>query len=104
MGATRPATILGGLPVMVTVEWGKDADTPNGPGEYWVEVQEICWLKKDGTAGKPLPQHIIDRAERADPYFCAIIEQVNDQLAYEAWEKRRESEPEPDFSSFRSLI
>ena len=29
------ATILGGLPVIADVAFGKDADTPNGPGEYW---------------------------------------------------------------------
>ena len=92
---TRPATILGGLPVVATIAFGKDADTPNGPGEYWAEVEEICWRKRDGTAGKPVPEHIYDRAEKYDPYFSALIETIESELAYEAYEESlRTDKPE----------
>ena len=26
-----------------------------------------------------------ERAEKADPYFCGLIENIEEQLAYEAW-------------------
>lgn len=76
--------ILGGLPVVAQVSFGKDADTPNGPGDYWAEVEAIYWCKRDGSRGAPIPQHLRDRAEKYDPYFCRLIEQVSDQLVHEA--------------------
>ena len=92
----RPSTILGGLPVIVDIHFGKDADTPNGAGEYWSEVEAIYWRRKDGTKGKPIPQHLFDKAEVYDPYFCTIAERVSDELAYESWlDKHGGVEPEP---------
>ena len=43
---TRPATILGGLPVIATVSFGKDADTPNGPAyrfarDFGIEIDLV---------------------------------------------------------------
>lgn len=79
--------ILGGLPVYAYIDCGKDADTPNGPGEYWAEVRSLHWLKKNGTPGKELPQHIIDRAEKYDYGFCDLTMEIADNLAADAWEK-----------------
>lgn len=74
-----PATILGGLPVIAAVRFGVD-DGPNGR-DYWAEVEQIYWRKRDGSKGKPIPQHIFDRAEEADPCFGALVEEANDYLA-----------------------
>lgn len=81
----RPATILGGLPVIAVICSGKDGDTPEGPGEYWSEVDALYWRKRNGTKGKPLPQHIIDRAEKYDYAFCNLIEGVFEEESYERW-------------------
>ncbi len=77
-----PGTILGGLPVIAVVSFGKDADTPNGPGEYWAEVESIHWMKRDRSKGKEIPEHIRDRAEKYDYRFCDLIERVQDHLIY----------------------
>ena len=80
-----PGTILGGLPVIAIIEHGKDADTPNGPGEYWAEAQAIYWRKRDGSKGAEIPEHIIIRAEKYDSHFSTLIEQVEDHFHYEKW-------------------
>lgn len=87
---SRPVMILGGLPAWADVSYGKDADTPNGPGECRSEVEELYWRKRDGSKGSPLPDHLFDRALSYgnDYQGCDIIEQVNNQLSYEAWERR----------------
>lgn len=72
-----PGTILGGLPVIAVIEAGKDADTPNGPGEYWQEIVSIHWKKRDGSKGKKIPEHLRDRAENYDYGFYSLIEQVD---------------------------
>jgi len=100
MSVIRPATILGGLPVIVEIAFGKDADTPNGAGDYWAEVEHIWWRKRDGSAGKELPAKVYDRAELYDPDFCALIENVSEEMAYEAYEERRAKSGEPDMFSF----
>ena len=82
-------TILGGLPVIAVVESGKDADTPNGPGEYWSEVISLHWVKRDGSKGKELPEKVRDRAEAYDYGFCDLIEQVHEQLTYERYLKEQ---------------
>lgn len=97
---TRLASILGGLPVIAEISFGKDSDTPNGPGEYWSEVDALYWCKRDGTAGKPISDRLWERAEKYDPYFCALIEGVCDELAYEASEKRRLETGEPEMVQF----
>lgn len=80
-----PATILGGLPVWAEVSFYR--------GDGWTtdddaEVDALYWLKRDGTKGAPLPQHIIDRAEAKDPYWqCDVIEKVSDHLMYEQWQE-----------------
>lgn len=84
-----PGTILGGLPVVAVVEYGKDPDTPNGPGEFWAEVTSIHWRKRDGSKGKELPQHLYDRAEAYDYAFCDLIEQVFDHVNHERWLRER---------------
>jgi len=80
-----PGTILGGLPVWAVIDHGKDDDTPCGPGEWWSEVRSLHWLKRDGTKGKELPEHITDRAEKYDYAFCDLCEQVFDYVAHEKW-------------------
>lgn len=89
MSRLLPSTILGGLPVMVSISGGKDADMPNGPGEYWNEVSAVFWQKKDGTAGKEIPAHILERANDYDWGLCTTIEQalencmIEDEVANE---------------------
>ncbi len=85
MSARGHATILGGLPIVADVSFGRDGWT----GEYWAEVDALYWMKRDGTAGKPLPQKVIDRAAEYDYGFCYVIEQVSDYLALQ-------EQPEPD--------
>lgn len=97
---TRLASILGGLPVIAEISFGKDADTPNGAGEHWSEVDALYWCKKDGSAGKEIPEHVRDRAEKYDPYFCNLIENVCEQLAYERSEELRKTEGEPEMFEF----
>lgn len=84
-----PGTILGGLPVIAVVSAGKDADTPNGPGEYWEEVDSIHWMKRDGSKGKEIPKRLRDKAEKYDSYFCCLLEQVWDHLIHEEWLKKK---------------
>lgn len=92
--AEAPATILGGLPVIAEVSFGKDSDTPSGPGDYWAEVENIYWMKRDGSKGREIPKHLWDRAEKYDRYFGSLTEQVSDHLAHEAWlEKHGGVEP-----------
>lgn len=77
-----PATILGGLPVVADVSFGV-TDCPTTGRDYWSEVDAIYWRRRDGSKGKPISQKIWDKAEKADPYFCSVIEQVNDHLVHE---------------------
>lgn len=80
-----PGTILGGLPVIAVIDFGKDEDTPIGPGEYWSEVRSLHWRKRDGTKGAEIPDHIVERAEKYDYAFCDLCEQVFDHLAHQDW-------------------
>jgi hypothetical protein len=77
-------TILGGLPVVADVSFGRDDFT----GEYWAEVEHIYWLKKGDKPGKKIPQHVRDRAAKYDHYFSNLIEQVSDYLAYQNYEEQ----------------
>lgn len=85
MSYEGPGTILGGLPVIAVLSSGKDADTPNGPGEYWTEVDSIHWRKRDGSKGKEIPQHLRDKAEAYDSYFSSLIEDIESHYAYQAY-------------------
>lgn len=87
---TGPGTILGGLPIIADVSWGTDYW-----GEGYAEIEAIYWVKRDGTAGKPIPQHLWDRAEKYDAYFCSLVEQLSEYAACEAAEARGEVYPEP---------
>lgn len=73
-----PVQILGGLPVIADVSFGRDYE-----GEYWAEVNYIYWRKANGKPGKEISQKVRDRAEEMDYGFCSVIEQVNDYLAYQ---------------------
>lgn len=48
------------------------------------ELDALHWLKADGSKGKELPQHIKDRAEKADMYFCAAFERLSENMIDEA--------------------
>ena len=75
MSYSGPGTICGGLPVWATVAWSDDIYT----GEISAEITEIRWLKRDGKPGGHIPQKVWDRAEKYDPYFCALTEALGDQ-------------------------
>lgn len=79
-----PVTILGGLTVIAEVSFGYDSGSAYAPAEHWSEVEGIFWMKRNGTRGKPIPDHLYERAEKYDPYFAHVIEQVIDHLIYEA--------------------
>lgn len=80
------ATILGGLPVWALVNFGM-TDDENGR-DYWSEVEDICWVRRDGSRGKSISKPMFDRAESADPYFASVTEAVSDYLAYDNWISR----------------
>lgn len=95
MAYEGPGTILGGLPVIAVIESGKDADTPNGPGEYWSEVQVLHWMGRKGEKRGVVPEHIVDRAEKYDYAFCDLIEQVHDHLSHEKWQREQRDKLTP---------
>ncbi|MCK9361767.1 hypothetical protein M0Q28_06125 [Patescibacteria group bacterium] len=76
---TGRGAILGGLPVIAEVSWGTDYW-----GEGYAEIEQIYWMKRDGTKGKPISQKIFDRAEIYDSYFSCLVEQLSEQAAHEA--------------------
>lgn len=80
------SSLLGCLPVIVEIASGKDADTPNGPGEYWSEVQKVWWRKRDGTKGKEVSEAVLDRAEKQDYGFCDLMDVAFDNHARQEWE------------------
>lgn len=71
------ATILGGLPVVVDVNFGRDSWT----GECYSEVESIWWMKRNGKAGKSIPDHIWNRAEKYDPYFSEMTTRIVEDIA-----------------------
>lgn len=71
---TGSGRILGGLPVIVKLHCGFDSFL----GEGWSDVDSIHWKKKDGKAGKRIPDSVHDRALAYDPYFADLIDQVCD--------------------------
>jgi len=76
-----PVSIFGGLPVIAVVSFTRDYY-----GECDADVDELYWMKRDGSKGKALPQHLFDKAT-ADYKSADIIEQVIEHLAgaeYEA--------------------
>lgn len=82
-----PATILGGLPVIAEVLFTR--------GDGWTtdddaDVVGVFWMKRDGTAGKPVPQHMLDRAEKVCSWWESdVIEAVSEHLAHEQWEREQ---------------
>lgn len=84
MSATRLVTVLGGLPAFATVSWGKDTDTPNGDGEYWSEVDDLQWVRRDGKPGASFSEQMFEKAMSYGNYRgYDIIEQVEETLSYE---------------------
>lgn len=77
------AYLKGCLPVWIVVNCGKDADTPNGPGEHYEEVEEIYWLKRNGTKGSHISQKLWDEAEAEDYGFCMMLEAFWSDMRYE---------------------
>lgn len=84
-----PVCILGGLPVIAEVSFSYDSYSM----EHDASVEDLFWMKRDGTKGKSIPQHLFDKAlEYGNDYQgCNIIEQVNDHLVYEADNGRHNS-------------
>ena len=74
-----PVTILGCLPVIAEVSFGYDSFT----GEYYSDVDEIYWQKRNGDKGKPISIAVRDRANKYDPYWAGLIEEANEYLAHE---------------------
>ncbi|WP_037500567.1 hypothetical protein [Sphingomonas jaspsi] len=82
-----PATILGGLPVIADV-WFTRGDGWSTDDDAGVDT--LYWMKRDGSKGKPLPEHMYDRLEKSDPYWeCGVTEAVFDHLAHEQWERQQ---------------
>lgn len=65
--------IFGKMPVIVDIGYGCD-DSPCFGKDYYEEVEGIWWRKKDGTKGKHIPEHLMDKLEEQDMYFCNLIE------------------------------
>lgn len=79
-----PASILGGLPVIADVTFSR--------GDGWVtddtaDVDCLYWMKRDGSKGKPIPEHMYDRLP--DYWECDVIEAVTDHLCYQQWERQQ---------------
>lgn len=70
------AKLFGCLPVIVVIASGKDQDTPNGPGEYWSELEECYWRKADNSRGKAVSEAVLERAEKQDYGFYCLIQEV----------------------------
>ena len=85
---TGPGTILGGLPIIAEVFWGTDYW-----GEGYSDIIAIYWRKRDGTKGKKVSQAIFDRVWEHDPYFCSLVEQLQDECAAERAQANGEAYP-----------
>lgn len=82
-----PASILGGLPVIADV-WYTRGDGWTTDDDAGVDC--LYWMKRDGSKGKPLPEHMYDRLHKSDPYWeCDVVEAVTDHLCYEQWEREQ---------------
>lgn len=75
-----PVHLFGCLPVIASINYGM-TDGPNGR-DYYSDVEELWWRKRDGSKGERVPQHIVDRAEKLDPYHCSLVEEANDWLMF----------------------
>ena len=53
---TGPGAILGGLPITATVRWTYDDWTR----EHDFEIEGVYWRKRNGEAGKPASQAVMD--------------------------------------------
>lgn len=86
MSVTRLVRILGGLPAFATVDFSYDAYSM----EHDAEVTELYWYTSTGSVGRPLPRSMFERALTYgnDYQGCNIIEQVQDCLGFEDWERR----------------
>lgn len=67
--AAGPSVILGGLPVWVELHVQKTYE-----GDIWEQIDEIRWLKKNGTPGKLITQKVYDKASKYDPGWCELSE------------------------------
>jgi hypothetical protein len=79
-------SIRGGLPVVADVRCGYDSMC----GEHWAEVQNIYWLRSGDRPGKEIPRHLWEKAEKYDPWFCNLIDQVNEYVAHEQGNRRHQ--------------
>ena len=70
-----PTTILGGLPVWAVFTYTR--------GDGWetdddFELDALHWQKRDGSKGGLIPEHIVDRAEARDMYFCDAFTRLSE--------------------------
>jgi hypothetical protein len=73
------AQILGGLPVFARCWFSRG----HGLDDDDCGVDSMHWLKRDGTAGAELPQSVIDRLDKKQPYWEAdVCEQVVESYHY----------------------
>lgn len=96
----REATILGGLPIIVEVSFGYDSFSL----EHWAEVQHIYWCGRKGSCGKEISNKVRDRAEKYDPYFSNLIENISEQLAYEGFDGVKKILEEEYASSYKEYF
>ena len=76
------ATILGGLPVWVSIS----SDYDDYMGECY-EVEDICWIKRkvrngrviSQKPGKPISRELWEKARSYDPDFRRLAEYVMDE-------------------------
>lgn len=91
-----PCTVLGGLPLIADVWSDRDYW-----GEYDCGVDGLYWQKRDGSRGKEIPQKLLDRIEKYDPYWEALVtEQVFDYLSCQN-EESSEAIEDTIFSSIK---
>jgi hypothetical protein len=83
-----PAKILGGLPVWIEIKSGFDEYN----NESWSEVISISWLKRNGKPGKPLPQHVIDRAYEYDYGLDNTVIRFFEDIDAKEYEQRQRQE------------
>ncbi len=69
------ASILNGLPIIVKASRSWERQSWDYEGHDEVDIQAIYWL-----SGKPISKTVWDKAEKYDPGFCTLIEQIMEKM------------------------
>lgn len=80
--------ILGGLPIMAKINCWMSEGTWLSDAEFYSEVEKIFWMKRDGTPGKEIPEHLYERAEEYDYMFSDLMEYGFHWLAMQDHEEK----------------